>query len=202
MTASVCSCFCGSTPEPAAVTVINNAVTVAIDSAKVTWVVDRFTVADSVGGLGAEFYLSKPAAVASQVQVWLDNVHQEPPTSLAAGMFTVSNVRDKITLTGFTIGAGEVLLVRYLAYVATVSLADISDGPVKWVNDTFVLADTVGGTVCALSETALSAAGILVLINNVPQAPTTYTVAAGLNSVTLSSAITTETVIIRYMAYA
>ena len=117
----------GTTSEPAAVTVNNNAITVAIDSAKVTWVVDRFTVADSVGGLGAAFFLSKVAAVASQVQVWLDNTHQEPPTLLTAGMFTVSNVRDKVTLNGFTLGAGEVLVIRYLGYVAAVSLADVSD---------------------------------------------------------------------------
>lgn len=197
------TCYVNATPEPAAVVVTNNAITIAIDSANVTWVVDRFTVAGSVGGLGAAFFLSKAAAVASQVQVWLDNTYQEPPTLLTAGMFTVSNVRDKVTLNGFTIGAGEVLVIRYLGYVAAVSLADISDDPVVWVNDTFVLsAMTGGGKICTLSKAALSAAGIVVLINNVEQAPTTYTVSAGLNRVTFGSAITTQTVIIRYMAYA
>ena len=119
----------GTTSEPAAVTVNNNAITVAIDSAKVTWVVDRFTVADSVGRLGAAFFLSKAAAVASQVQVWLDNTHQEPPTLLTAGMFTVSNVRDKVTLNGFTLGAGEVLVIRYLGYVAAAGAGADAGGP-------------------------------------------------------------------------
>ena len=110
---TVCGCFCGSTPEPASVVVTNNTINLTMGAAAMSWVVQSYAKADSAGGLGLNFFLAFPAAIAAEVIVYIDNVAQEVGAS-----YSVPASLDRVTLTS-ALDADATLIVRYLAYQDT-----------------------------------------------------------------------------------
>lgn len=106
------TCYVNSTPEHVPVTITNNTIAVNIDTTRVMWVVDTFTLAQSAGGLGLTCFLSKAAVHGSEVQVFLDNVHQEPSVA-----YSVGSGLDRVTL-AVAMAADQKLVVRYLAYAS------------------------------------------------------------------------------------
>lgn len=155
------TCYVNSTPEHVPVTINNNVVTLTLNSSEVQWVLDLFEVADSVGGAGLQFFLSKPAVAASQLMAFQDNVPQEQGVA-----YSVPGTLDRVNLVT-ALESPMRLVVRYLAYVT-------SD---TWLNQTLYLGNSTSGLglVFTLIDTPLDSSHIVVLNDG---APLTYVAGA------------------------
>lgn len=143
--------YVNSVPEHVPVTVNNVTVSLSFGDDEVEWVYERFELGDSAGDLGLDFFLSRPAVAAAQVQVYLDSVPQEYGASKA---FTVPATLDRVTLST-ALESDAVLTVRYLAHKSTEA----------WVTEVLHVGDSASGAglVFTLKDTPKSASYLHVI---------------------------------------
>lgn len=179
--------YVNSVPEHVPVVITNQAISVSVNTDRVTWLVDVFELGDSAADAGLLFFLSKPAVHGSEVQVFQDNVHQEPGES-----YTVGAGLDRVTLAA-ALPEGSKLVVRYLAYVDTS----------PWVTETLRVQDSADedGLVFTLGQTPDAGSANIHVIQGVAllEYGTDYTVVGAVVTLLGTALAAGETLVVTYL---